>query len=298
MMQTNNNFPLVSIISVNYRQEQVSIEFLQSVFSISYPNYEVILVDNGSEYFPQKIKDKFPQVKIIVSKENKGFAGGNNLGIKEAKGDYLLFINNDTEVEPNFLEPLVKRMQYDCNIGMLSPKIIFFQDKKTIQYAGYTNLHPITLRNKTIGLFEEDKGHLNDACETAFAHGAAMMVPKKVIDKVGTMEESFFLYYEEFEWAFRIKKSGFSIWYEPNSVVYHKESVSTGKNSPLKTYYLNRNRLKLLKIHFKPFQVLISLVYLYTAALIKNLIAYALKKEWDNAMSLLKAYKIINKPFK
>lgn len=288
------NYPLVSIITVNYRQNKVTLDFLRSIFSITYPIFEVIVVDNGSLYYPSDLTEQFPQIKLIVSNENKGFAGGNNLAVHEAKGDFLLFINNDTEVEAGFLEPLVERAIKNPEAGMISPKIIFHHDKKTLQYAGYTPLNPITMRNRTIGYGQSDKGQFNIPQKTAFPHGAAMLVPRKVISTAGLMDESFFLYYEEFDWAMRIKKAGFQIWYEPRSVIYHKESLSTGKNSPLKTYYLNRNRIRLLKAHHKSIQIFFGLIYLYTFALLKNLIVFCLKAEFDNVKSLLKAYGLIS----
>ncbi|HPD65322.1 MAG TPA: glycosyltransferase family 2 protein [Bacteroidia bacterium] len=287
------NYPKVSIITVNFRQNLTTLEFLKSIFSITYPNFEVLVVDNGSLTYPAEFVTQYPDIKLIVSRENRGFAGGNNLAVKESTGEYLLFINNDTEVEKGFLEPLVERAVSSPDVGMVSPKIIFFHDKKTIQYAGYTALNPMTMRNKTIGAGQTDNGNFDKACPTAYAHGAAMLVPGKVIEAAGTMDESFFLYYEELDWAIRIKKAGFTIWYEPQSVVYHKESVSTGRNSPLKTYYMNRNRIRLLRIHFKPLQVLTGLIYLYSVALVKNMIIFLVKGEKENMKSLLKAYGLL-----
>jgi len=289
------NYPLISVITVNYRQNKVTLDFLKSIFSIKYPNFEVWVVDNGSTAYPNEFIEEFPKIHLIVSAENLGFAGGNNLAVKEAKGDFLLFINNDTEVEPDFLKPLVDRVVGLPEIGMLSPKIIFFHDKKTIQYAGYTPLNKLTMRNKTIGYGKTDTGQYNIARPTAYPHGAAMLVSRKAIEIAGVMDKNFFLYYEELEWAMRIKKAGFTVWYEPQSVVYHKESVSTGKNSPLKTYYLNRNRIKILKMHYNFIRIIIGLIFLYSVSFIKNWIILTIKNEKENKASLLKAYGFINK---
>src|SRR5690606_29489994 len=114
-----SDLPLVSIITINYNQEIVTCELLQSLRNINYKNIEVIVVDNASKINPSKlISEKFPETKVIVSDVNLGFAGGNNLGIRQAKGKYILLLNNDTEVEPGFLQPLVSLMENNEMVGM------------------------------------------------------------------------------------------------------------------------------------------------------------------------------------
>ncbi|HSJ66273.1 MAG TPA: glycosyltransferase family 2 protein, partial [Anditalea sp.] len=133
--------PLVSIISINYNQSQLTIEMIRSLKKISYPNYEIIIVDNASpSEDPQLIADAYPDVTLIRSKENLGFSGGNNIGIRAAKGEYFLFLNNDTEVESDFLEPLVDHFKSHPETGIASPKIIFFGTDDRIQYAGCTGI--------------------------------------------------------------------------------------------------------------------------------------------------------------
>ena len=181
-------FPLVSIITVNYNQSKVTCELLESLRKVTYPNYETIVVDNGSPTdSPDKIGTLYPECRLIKSAKNLGFAGGNNLGIKHSSGEFLLFINNDTEVEPGFLEPLVSKLQSDPRMGMVSPKIRFYFAPDTIQYAGYTPLNKVTLRQQLIGYREKDTGQYNSTRETFSIHGAAMMVPRKVVLEVGMM---------------------------------------------------------------------------------------------------------------
>lgn len=273
---TNN--PLVSIITINYNESQVTLDLLQSLQTLTYKPIEIIVVDNASPNDnPQVIKEAYPQITLIKSPKNLGFAGGNNLGVKQAKGSYLLFINNDTIVPPNFIEPLVNTLQNNTNIGMISPKIKFHWDSTLIQYAGYTPMNHFTVRNHSIGYHQKDDGSFDQPQLTASIHGAAMMVPKRVITQVGLMTEMYFLYYEEHDWAAQIKKAGYQLYYQPKSYILHKESLSTGKFSPLKTYYIARNRLLYARRNFKRSQLLISWLYLWCIAIPKNSVVYLIK---------------------
>jgi GT2 family glycosyltransferase len=272
--------PLVSVITVNYNQSQVTFDLLRSLRKITYPNIEIIVVDNASPNDdPESIKNNYPEITLIKSNINLGFAGGNNLGIEKSKGDYLLFLNNDTEVPEGFLEPLVEFYQSHPDAGMISPKIRYHHTPEMIQYAGYTVINPYTIRNQSIGYKETDNGQYNDNRPTASGHGAAMMVSRKVIEKVGMMPDIYFLYYEELDWAWRIKKAGYQNYYVGNSVIFHKESISTGKNSPLKTYYMARNRILFTRRNLTGIKKWISLAYQIGIAGTKNLLLYFIRGE-------------------
>jgi GT2 family glycosyltransferase len=276
------NQPLVSIITVNYNGVAITLEMLRSLRGISYPNVEIIVVDNGSKEDPSAIIQQFPRVKLLRSLENLGFAGGNNLGITGAHGKYLLFLNNDTEVDSDFLNPLVDALERDATIGVVSPKILFFQskDKKTIQYAGSTGINPYTTRGAKIGSFEQDQSQYNDIRDTALGHGAAMMIPMEVIRKVGLMPDIYFLYYEEHDWFEMIKRAGYRIQYVGTSVVYHKESMTVGPNSPLRTYYMTRGRLLFTRRNTRGIQKLSSLLFFVLLAFPKNMLTYLFKGEF------------------
>jgi len=271
-------YPLVSIVTVNYNQSEVTCSMIESLNKITYPNIEVIVVDNASvEDSPQIIKQRYPSVDLILNPINYGFAAGNNFGIMKARGKYVLLLNNDTVVDPDFLEPLVVKMESDLTLGSVSPKIRFFHTPNTIQYAGYTAMHPFTLRNTSIGYNEIDKGQYDVDRETAYAHGAAMLVPMDVIKKVGMMSYIFFLYYEEADWCEQIKNAGYKIWYVHNSLVYHRESISTGRMSAMKIYYLNRNRIVFMRRNLKGVIFYKAILYQCLIAIPKNAIKYLLK---------------------
>jgi hypothetical protein len=275
---------LLSFITVNYNGVDDTCELIDSIpFN---DNMEVIVVDNASTHDEASIiNQKYPQVIVLRSEKNLGFAGGNNLGIKVAKGKYLFLINNDTIFKEFNANVLIARLESSPQIGMVCPKIRFAWGNNPIQFAGYTPLSPITIRNHSIGFGEEDKEQYDTPHPTPYAHGAAMMLKHEIIEKVGLMPECYFLYYEELDWSMMITRAGYEIWYEPTATIYHKESQSTGQNSPLRTYYITRNRLLLVKRNFKGLTKYASYVYLTGIVAIRDTIKYAI----TGKLHLLKA---------
>ena len=268
----------VSIITINYNGLNDTCALIDTIpFN---DNLEVIVVDNASQNGEASIIEKrYPEVNVIRSKENLGFAGGNNLGIKAARGKYLFFINNDTILnhQPSAISHLITRLESSPKIGAVCPKIRFAWDNNPIQFAGYTPLSRITMRNRSIGYGEEDRGQYDSAHPTPYAHGAAMMVKREAIDKAGLMPECYFLYYEELDWSMMFKRAGYDIWYEPACTIYHKESQSTGQDSPLKAYYLTRNRLLFAKRNISSIQKYITYCYLIGIVAMRDIIKHAIK---------------------
>jgi GT2 family glycosyltransferase len=284
--------PLVSIISVNYKQARVTCEMLASLQRVTYPNVEVIIVDNASpEAEVAPIQEQFPDVQLIRSADNLGFAGGNNLGIAAAKGKYLLFLNNDTEVEPGFLEPMVELFETNPKAGIASPKLIFYGTDNLIQYAGCGGINPWTGRSVTYGLMEKDHGQHNASAPTALAHGAAMMVPMRLIKEVGLMPELYFLYYEELDWCEMIKRGGYECHYVGDSTVYHKESVSVGQGSVMRTYYMYRNRLLFIRRNSTGMRFWSGLLFFLFVAVPKQVAVHALRLEQKYLSALWRGLK-------
>jgi GT2 family glycosyltransferase len=271
----NRETPLVSIIAVNYNATKDTLEFLESARRLTYPNVEIILVDNASRENPEHaIVTNYREVKFIRSEVNLGFAGGNNLGIKVASGDYFFFLNNDTILYHDFLEPIIAFMESHKEVGMATPKVLY-PDGKTIQYAGAIGISPYTGRGKRLGLFEEDKGQYDKCYKTDLGHGAALIVPRKVVEEVGVMPELFFLYYEEHDWCEQVKRAGYSMFYLGNSKILHKESVSTGGDeSPLKVYYLTRNRILFMRRNFGGLPYVAGLLFFFLVSVPKNTLKY------------------------
>lgn len=290
-MERTGNLPLISIVTLTWNTTEITVDFLRSLNEhCKYPNLEVIIVDNGSRENPESIlKAVYPQAKIILNGKNLGFTGGNNIGIKAAKGDYLFIVNNDTEFTPGLLEGLLKIFETYLDAGIVSPKFHYFFHKGTIEYAGYNEVNIFTGRNSMIGCREKDEGQYNEIKTTHYAHGGGMMVPRKVVDEVGGLFEGFFIYYEEFDWSEQIKKRGYKVYYQPESLIYHKESMTTGKASPFKTFYHTRNRIWFMRRNMKPLNYFIFLVYFSLLTVPKNTATFILKRQFVHLKSFWKA---------
>lgn len=268
---------VVSIITVNFNHSYLTDDLLVSIQQKnSYPAIEIIVVDNASSENPvPEWEKKYPGVKFIRSEQNLGFAGGNNLGVEAATGDYLFFVNNDTIFTENLVQTLVQTLEQHPKVGMVSPKILYYDQPHMLQYAGYTDINYFTARNACIGQYETDNGQYDQReGPTGFAHGAAMMVRREAIDQAGRMAENFFLYYEELDWCSRIKRAGFEIWVNMKAGIYHRESISVGKQSALKEYFMNRNRILYIRRNAPWWKALVFYVYFLLIVTPRNMATY------------------------
>ena len=280
----------VSVITVNYNGLEDTLALLESLYTINTFPLEVIVVDNGSVADEAKIiKEKYPEAITVRSEKNLGFAGGNNLGIKKAKGDAMFFLNNDTVIREDGISHLVGELFSHESTGAVSPKILFHFPPRNIQFAGYTELTKYTLRNSIIGFDRPDSGIYNVVSESCYLHGAAMMVKKEVVEKAGMMPEIYFLYYEELDWCMRMRENGYRLIYNPAFTVYHKESRSTGQNSPFRTFYIVRNRLLFAHRNRKFMTKYIAVSYQLMFVLPKEILVQLFKGRSDNALSAIKA---------
>jgi len=291
----DSNRPLITIITVNYNQLEITCALFDSIRRNSYQNIEVILVDNASRENPQSyVQENYPEVIFLRSEENLGFAGGNNLALPHVNGEYLFFVNNDAELTDNCIETLLLQFDKNPKLGIISPMLCYYPSeetnhKKIVQFAGSTPVNNFTARNKTIGNLEEDRGQYTEAKEIPYIHGAAMMIPAKVMEITGPMDEMFFLYYEELDWSERIRRSGYEVYVEPNALVYHKESVSVGKLSTLKTHYLNRNRILFMRRNKSGFNFILFIIFLLFATIPKNTILFLLRGQFDHLKAFYRA---------
>ncbi len=280
----------LSIITINYNGLKDTCELLDTL-PLEDNSLEVIVVDNASkEDEASIIEQRYPTVTVIRSPQNLGFAGGNNLGIKAAHGRYMFFLNNDTVLrhQTSDIRPLIDRLESSPTIGAVCPKIRFSWEHHPIQYAGYTPLSPITMRNHAIGFGEDDHGQYDTPHPTPYAHGAAMMVKREVIDKAGLMPECYFLYYEELDWSMMIRRAGYDIWYEPACTIYHKESQTTGQASALRTYYVTRNRLLFVRRNNRSHTRYVTYLYLIIVVAGKDQLKHLLQRRTDLAKATIR----------
>lgn len=239
--------PLVSIILVNYNGYLDTVDCISSLLDLDYDNFKIYVVDNGStvKATPEQLQYISNHSNYIWSDNNLGFSGANNLGIDYAmkdNPDYYLLLNNDTEVEPDFLNKLVKVGSEKDDAGLITGKILWFDDKSRIWYAG--GEYNCETGKTTHFQYDEINNDLDKKIETVtFASGCLLLIPAQVISTVGKMDERMFLYAEDTEYCCRVTKNGLKIYYTNDSVIYHKVSRSTGFGSTNSQYYNVRNTL-------------------------------------------------------
>ncbi len=242
--------PKIFIVLVNYNRLKDTIECIESLRKISYPNYEIIVIENGST---DDSYDKLSEIKdilLIRSDVNQGFTGGNNLGIQialEKLADYVLLLNNDTVVEENFLSELVRVAEADDKIGLVGCKILYYYEKNKIWSAG-GGVTPLLKRTFQYGENKIDRGQFDQQREVDFVSGCCMLIRRQVFEKIGLLDPDYFMYYEDVDFCLRAKNNGFQVTYCPNSVIWHKVSIATDKS--FRDYYRMRNYILFLKKNF------------------------------------------------
>jgi len=238
---------LVSIIVLNYNAGELLLNCIESIKKSSYQNIEIIVVDNiSSDRSQTKCKEKFPDVKLIQNKKNLGYCGGNNVGIKEAQGEFIVILNPDTIVESNWLEELLDAGK-KFGDGLYQPKILSLNEENIIQSTG-NMLHVFGFG------FARDKGKRiidkNEEIEKiGYASGTCLFTTKKVIQRVGLLDEFLFLYHDDLDLGWRAAQIGINSYYVPKSKIFHVESYSL-KWSAKKFYWLERNRKYCLLTHY------------------------------------------------
>lgn len=230
---------MISIVILNWNGKKITEECLKSIIPQINKQFEIIVVDNGStDESVSYLKKKFKKVKFVISKDNLGYVGGNNLGVFKSKGNYFLILNNDIIVADNFLKEIWKNKDKADILGVKN----YFYDKKNILWAIGSKVNRLTMKASLIGNKEEDKGQY-DKEDVDQAVGSAMLINKRVINKIGFLDKNYFAYYEETEWQTRAQNAGFKISWIPSVKLWHKVAYSTGGGrSPLSAYYLVRNR--------------------------------------------------------
>jgi hypothetical protein len=239
--------PKVAIVIVTFNRAKVLESCILSLLKIRYKNYKVIVVDNAStDGTTAIIKSLFPSVRVIRNEENLGYTGGNNKGIEyalEQDCEYILILNDDVSVDPDFVKNLVNVARVDPKIGLACPKLLCFEapNKFYKEYGKY---------NFYLGISYQPLFRINSPQEIDLIPGASVLMKREVIQKIGLMDENFFLYFDEGDLCYRAKKAGYKIIYVPTAKVYHKVSQSfSGWINPVVLYYSTRNELLLARKH-------------------------------------------------
>jgi len=281
--------PFCSIIVLNYNGKELLKDCFSSLRRINYPKerYEVIMVDNGSEDNSiEYVKKNFPWVKILALDKNYGFAEGNNKGINVAKGEYIVFLNNDTKVDKNWLIELVKVASSDEKIGIVGSKVLNFYNPKIIEYAGgYLDILGSPFHR---GLNEIDKGQYDRIEEVFYVLGSSLLIKRNVLKKLKyCFDPSYFLYFEETDLCWRVKLLGYKVVYVPSSIVFHKGGVTASKLKEKAIYYLYKNKILSFKKNLRaPLRQLILLLVVLRMFL--TIIYRMLKREWKYGIYVFK----------
>lgn len=238
--------PKVSIIIINCNNYKDTSECLDSLGEISYPDFRIIVVDNGSGIaLYQKMKSEYPQHQFIRNEENLGFAVANNIGIRNAleEGtDYVLMINNDTIVKEDFLEPMVDFLENNREAGMTGGKIYFYNDPDRIWTVG-GDVKLLRGGSVYYGGGEKDKGQYDEIKQMSHISGCMSLIRKDVLETVGLLSEQYFFRGEEWDFCYRVSKQGYKLFYIPDSVIWHKISRTVDRYSPLDIYSAYRAKI-------------------------------------------------------
>ena len=257
-------YPKVSVIILNWNGLKDTIECLESLKKITHSNYEVIVVDNGSKENDADILEKKYKnyIKLIRNKENLGFAEGNNIGIRqilnEKKSNYILLLNNDTAVDPNFLTELVKVAESDSKIGICGAKNYYYDfkgRKDVVWYAG-AKIKWWLGGAVSHGFQRKEMNFI----KTEYVLGSSMLIKTDLLRKIGLLDRSYFSYGEDAELCLRAQKAGYDNIYVPISKIWHKVSKAFNTNLPLQTFYRIRNSFWLIKNNFKKWQYIIFVI--------------------------------------
>lgn len=289
-MMLNSTTASVYIITLNWNGYTDTVECLNSLQKITYLNYKIIVVDNGSvneDYL--RLRNYFPNIELVRSESNLGFSGGNNLGIKYAlkqNPDYILLLNNDTTVNPDFIEKSIDIFDKYTKVGIVSPIIYYYSNPNKVWSAG--------------GKINRLRGSgVNTTCicdpfvsefEVNFVSGCCMLIKTEVLNQVGLFDDNYFLYAEDTDLCIRTINAGYKIFVSQAAKIYHKVSQSSAsKTSALPVYYTTRNRLYFTKKNFPSFYLL-TLLYIAITIAIKSLV-WLIFRRIENIFAVLRAYR-------
>jgi len=260
--------PRVCIIILNWNGLEDTIECLESLKRITYPEYEVIVVDNGSEGNDVEVlRERFGDyVHVIENDVNYGFAEGSNIGMRYALGtldpDYVLLLNSDTLVDPDFLTELIKVAEGDSRIGIVGPKIRFYGQSNRIQSAG-ARINWWTGETSLAGCTKIDRGQFDKMKEVDWVSGCALLIKCETIEEIGLLYAGYFGYFEETEWCARCRKAGYKVVYVPAAKLWHKGRRTTEKVEGFRLYYMTRNQFLFMKRNSTRVQFLSFFVWFF-----------------------------------
>ncbi len=245
------SFPKITAVVLNTNRKDDTLACLQALAASGYTALRVIVLDNHStDGSVEAIRVAFPDVQVVAIEDNLGYAGNNNVGIRlalEQGADWVFVENEDTTVDPGFFDTLIAATRADPQIGVIGPVVYTFEPGRTISSGG-GRVRWAVADAENIAMGVEDVGQLV-AGPVDFINGCGLLISREAIEKVGVLDESFFIYYEETDWCQRVRKSGFKVWFEPKAVMRHKAPITWTGLGPSTLYYMARNRIRFFARH-------------------------------------------------
>lgn len=244
--------PRVAVVILNWNGKVLLEQFLPSLGRSSYPNLELVVVDNGStDHSVSFLQQQYPQIKTIILSENLGYAGGYNAALQQVEADYYILLNSDVEVSPGWVEPLIELMESHTNVAAAQPKLLSFHHKNKFEYAGASGgwidcLGYPFARGRVLEHCETDHGQYDKATPIFWASGAAFCVRAKAFHEMNGFDASFFAHQEEIDLCWRLQRRGYQIYSCPQSVVWHVGGSTLPKGNSQKTFLNYRNNLWML----------------------------------------------------
>ena len=294
-MNDRTTYPLVSIVTLNFNGLRFLPELFRSLRQLTYPKLEIIMVDNFSDDESVSYVEKhFPEVKIVRNPQNYMYAKGNNVGLQHAKGKYICLLNNDVEVDPHFIEPLVAALENNPRIAAAQPKILGLQKRDYLEYAGACGgyidwLGYPFLRGRIFFTTEKDKGQYDDPAGIFWASGACLFLRRKALEEVGLLDEEFVIHMEEIDLCWRLRLAGWEIVAIPQSRIWHFVGGTLDQANPRKTYWNFRNNIFLLIKNLSKRNLMMRLPI---RILFDSLAFFSefIKGHWRNAFAVVRAY--------
>lgn len=238
--------PLVYVVVLNWNLSKDTSECVASVLDSDFPNYQVLVVDNGStDGSPDILRARFPGIEVLVNKTNLGFAAGNNVGIRYAlqrEADYVCLLNSDTVVDPCMLTKMVDVAESESSVGIVAPKILYYDDRKRIWWLG-SRRHKWLPTPLSIGRGTIDKGQWTEPQELDYVSGCGMLIRRSVLKEIGLFDTRYFMYYEDADFCRRAREAGFRVLCVPEAKMWHKVSLSAMKDQSRTRYLKTRNRI-------------------------------------------------------
>jgi GT2 family glycosyltransferase len=288
---TNSAQPKVFVLILSYNGKKWLEECLPSVLAMDYPNYEVVVIDNGSsDGTAEYLESEFPEIQTVAINPNVGYARGFNAGIEYAAthgAEYFLIMNNDTVIDPNAVTELVRTAGKSKDVGFVSGKVYYHKDPLRLQTAGRLN-DKLTLVGKHVGFGEYDVGQYDEEREYDFVDDVFLLVKKEVYERIGGYDENFFLHWEETDWCVRARRAGFRILYTPHAKIWHKGMLTTVDGiTPLAFFYLTRNQIPFMWRNAKRSQFMVFALFLLFKKSPRWIARFSKRGQWKYLVSYI-----------